>query len=216
LHPDRKDIEARKIEYVDKWRICRMSNAEGRVGGPPEAMRGTDLCIALSKPGPGTILPEWVSAMNENAIIFPAANPIPELWPWEAKAAGARVVGTGRSDFPNQVNNSLVFPAVFRGVLDVRATTITDEMAIAAAQEIARFAEERGIDEDHIMPTMDEWELFPREAVAVALKAQEQGVARLDLSRDELYSMAETKIRHARDMIQVLMDEELIPPAPAG
>jgi malate dehydrogenase (oxaloacetate-decarboxylating) len=214
LHPGRKDIEARKIEYVDKWRICQNSNAEGRTGGPVEAMRGTDVCIALSKPGPGTILPEWVSAMNEQAIIFPAANPIPEIWPWEAKAAGARIVGTGRSDFPNQVNNSLVFPAVFRGVLDVRARTITDEMAIAAAQEIARFAGERGIDEDNIMPTMDEWEIFPREAVAVALKAQEQGVARLDLSADELYRRAEAKISEAREMIQVLMDEGIIPPAP--
>jgi malate dehydrogenase (oxaloacetate-decarboxylating) len=216
LHPGRKDIEARKIEYVDKWRICLNSNAEGRVGGPAEAMRGTDICIALSKPGPGTILAEWVSAMNEEAIIFPAANPIPEIWPWEAKEAGARVVGTGRSDFPNQVNNSLVFPAIFRGVLDVRARTITDEMAIAAAREVALFAEERGITEDNIMPTMDEWELFPREAVAVALKAQEQGVARLDLSRDELYTLAEAKIRQARDMIQVLMDSGIIPPAPAA
>jgi malate dehydrogenase (oxaloacetate-decarboxylating) len=215
LHPGRKDIEARKIEFVDKWRICQHSNAEGRVGGPAEAMRDTDLCIALSKPGPGTILPEWVSAMNQDPIIFPAANPIPEIWPWEAKEAGARIVGTGRSDFPNQVNNSLVFPAIFRGVLDVRATTITDEMAIAAAQEIALFAEERGINEDNIMPTMDEWELFPREAVAVALKAQEQGVARLDLGRDELYTMAEAKIRHARDMVQVMMDSGIIPPAPA-
>jgi malate dehydrogenase (oxaloacetate-decarboxylating) len=214
LHPGRKDIEARKVEYVDKWRICQNSNAEGRTGGPPEAMRGTDLCIALSKPGPGTILPEWVSAMNEQAIVFPAANPIPEIWPWEAKEAGARVVGTGRSDFPNQVNNSLVFPAVFRGVLDVRARTITDEMAIAAAQEIARFAEERGIDEDNIMPTMDEWEVFPREAVAVALKAQEQGVARVQLSADELYRRAETKISEAREMIRVLMDQGIIPPAP--
>jgi len=215
LHPERKDIEARKIEYVDKWRICLNSNAEGRSGGPPEAMRGADVCIALSKPGPGTILPEWVSAMNEDAIIFPAANPIPEIWPWEAKEAGARIVGTGRSDFPNQVNNSLVFPAVFRGVLDVQARTITDEMALAAAQEVALFAEERGIDEDNIMPTMDEWELFPREAVAVALKAQEQGVARLSLSRDELYRKAESKIAHARDMTRVLMEEELIPPVPA-
>jgi malate dehydrogenase (oxaloacetate-decarboxylating) len=214
LHPGRKDIEARKIEYVDKWRICQNSNGEGRTGGPPEAMRGTDLCIALSKPGPGTILPEWVSAMNEQAIVFPAANPIPEIWPWEAKAAGARIVGTGRSDFPNQVNNSLVFPAVFRGVLDVRARTITDEMAIAAAQEIAHFAEERGIDEDNIMPTMDEWEVFPREAVAVALKAQEQGVAQLAVSADELYHRAEAKISEAREMIQVLMDQGIIPPAP--
>ncbi len=215
LHSGRKDIEARKIEYVDKWRICQQSNAEGRVGGPDEAMRGTDLCIALSKPGPGTILPEWVSAMNQDAIVFPAANPIPEIWPWEAKAAGARIVGTGRSDFPNQVNNSLVFPAIFRGVLDVRATTITDEMAITAAREIALFAEERGIHEDNIMPTMDEWEVFPREAVAVALKAQEQGVARLALGRDELYRMAEAKISQARDMIQLLMEKEVIPPVPA-
>jgi malate dehydrogenase (oxaloacetate-decarboxylating) len=215
LHPDRKDIEARKIEYVDKWRICQKSNAEGRAGGPADAMRGTDLCIALSKPGPGTILPEWVSAMSRDAIIFPAANPIPEIWPWEAKDAGARIVGTGRSDFPNQVNNSLVFPAIFRGVLDVRATTITDEMALAAAQEVALFAEERGIDEDNIMPTMDEWELYPRQAVAVALKAQEQGVARLDLSREELFDVAESKIRQAREMIRVLMEHEVIPPAPA-
>jgi malate dehydrogenase (oxaloacetate-decarboxylating) len=215
LHPDRKDIEARKIEYVDKWRICQQSNAEGRTGGPDEAMRGTDLCIALSKPGPGTILPEWVSTMNEEAIVFPAANPIPEIWPWEAKEAGARVVGTGRSDFPNQVNNSLGFPAIFRGVLDVRARTITDEMAIAAAEELANFAEQRGIDEENIMPTMDEWEVFPREAVAVALKAQEQGVAGLDLSRDQLYSMAEAKIRQARDMVQFMMDKEIIPPVPA-
>jgi malate dehydrogenase (oxaloacetate-decarboxylating) len=216
LHPGRKDIEARKIEYVDKWRICQRSNGEGRVGGPAEAMRGTDVCIALSKPGPGTILPEWVAGMNQDAIIFPAANPIPEIWPWEAKGAGARVVGTGRSDFPNQVNNSLVFPAIFRGVLDVRATTITDQMAIAAAQEIALFAEERGIHEDNIMPTMDEWEIFPREAVAVALKAQEQGVARLNLGRDQLYHMAEEKIRKAREMIQMLMDQGIIPAPPAA
>ncbi len=216
LHPGRKDIEARKVEYVDKWRICLKSNAEGRVGGIAEAMRGTDVCIALSKPGPGVILPEWVAAMNRDAIVFPAANPIPEIWPWEAKEAGARIVGTGRSDFANQVNNSLVFPAIFRGVLDVRATTITDEMAIAAAGEIALFAEERGIDEDNIMPTMDEWEVFPREAVAVALKAQEQGVARLDLSREELYKLAEDKIWRAREMIDVLMEREIIPPAPEG
>jgi len=138
LHPERKDIEARKIEFVDKWRICQKSNAEGRRGGPAEAMDGADLCIALSKPGPGTILPEWVSGMAEDAILFACANPIPEIWPWEAKEAGARIVGTGRSDFPIQVNNSLGFPGIFRGVLDVRARTITDEMAIAAAEELAR------------------------------------------------------------------------------
>ena len=215
LHPERKDIEARKAEFVDKWRICLKSNAEERRGSTAEAMRGTDLCIALSKPGPGTILPEWVASMAEDAILFPCANPIPEIWPWEAKAAGARIVGTGRSDFPNQVNNSLGFPGIFRGVLDVRARTITDEMAIAAAEELARCAEERGIHEDNILPTMDEWEVFPQEAVAVALKAQEQGVARLSLSREELYAQAKAKIRQAREVIEVLMEKELIPPIPA-
>jgi len=215
LHPEREDIAQRKVEFVDKWRICQNSNAEGRRGGPPEAMRGADVCIALSKPGPGTILPEWVTGMAEDAIIFPCANPIPEIWPWEAKEAGARIVGTGRSDFPNQVNNSLGFPGIFRGVLDVRATTITDEMAIAAAEELARCAEEREIGAEHILPTMDDWEVFPREAAAVGMKAQEQGVARLSLSYDELLSKAKETIRQAQDMTHFLMEKELIPPVPA-
>lgn len=216
LHPGREDIARRKIEFVDKWRICQHSNAEGRVGGPAEAMRGTDVCIALSKPGPGTILPEWVAAMAEDAILFACANPIPEIWPWEARQAGARVVGTGRSDFPNQINNSLGFPGIFRGVLDVRATTITDEMAIAAAEELARCAEEKGLDEEHILPTMEDWEVFPREAAAVGVKAQEQGLARLSLSREELLARASDIIRQAREMTHFLMEKGIIPPVPAG
>jgi malate dehydrogenase (oxaloacetate-decarboxylating) len=215
LHPERDDIAQRKIEFVDKWRICQKSNAEGRRGGPAEAMRGADVCIALSKPGPDTILPEWVRGMAEDAIVFACANPIPEIWPWEAKEAGARIVGTGRSDFPNQVNNSLGFPGIFRGVLDVRATTITDEMAIAAAQELALCALEREIDADHILPTMDDWEVFPREAAAVGMQAQEQGVARLTMSREQLLSKARATIRQAQDMTHFLMDKELIPPVPA-
>ena len=215
LHPERKDIEQRKIEFVDKWRICQNSNAEGRQGGSDEAMRGADVCIAASKPGPGTILPEWVKGMAEDAIVFACANPIPEIWPWEAKEAGARIMGTGRSDFANQINNSLGFPAIFRGVLDVRATTITDEMAIAAARELALFAEEQGLDEEHIVPTMSDWEVFPREAAAVGVKAQEQGVARLSLSRDELLSKAETIIREAQEMTRFMMEKGLIPPVPA-
>jgi len=215
LHPEREDIAQRKIEFVDKWRICQHSNAGGRRGGPAEAMRSADVCIAFSKPGPGTILPEWVADMAEDAILFPCANPIPEIWPWEAQEAGARIVGTGRSDFPNQVNNSLGFPGIFRGVLDVRATTITDEMAIAAAEELARCALERGLDEEHIVPKMDEWEIFPREAAAVGVKAQEQGVARISISHDELLNKAEATIRQAQDMTRFLMDKGLIPPVPA-
>jgi malate dehydrogenase (oxaloacetate-decarboxylating) len=214
LHRGRHDVEAQQESFADKWRICRETNAEGVVGGPAEAMRGADVMIALSKPGPGTIKPEWVQGMAKDAIVFPCANPIPEIWPWEAKEAGARVVGTGRSDFPNQINNSLGFPGIFRGVLDVRARTITDEMAIAAAEELAACARERGIREDYLIPTMDDREVFPREAAATGVKAQEQGIALLSKSREELYAQAEATIRQAREMVQVLMREGLIPAAP--
>jgi malate dehydrogenase (oxaloacetate-decarboxylating) len=214
LHPEREDIAERKIEFVDKWRICQHSNAQDRRGGPAEAMYGADVCIAASRPGPGTILPEWVKGMAEDAILFACANPVPEIWPWEAREAGARIVGTGRSDFPNQINNSLGFPGIFRGVLDVRATTITDEMAIAAAEELALCAEEQGLDEEHIVPTMDDWEVFPREAAAVGVKAQEQGVARLDLSREELLAKAKDIIWHAQELTRFMMDKGLIPPLP--
>jgi malate dehydrogenase (oxaloacetate-decarboxylating) len=216
LHAQREDIAQRRDEFTQKWRICQESNAEDRRGGPAEAMRGADLCIALSKPGPGTILPEWVAGMADDAIMFPCANPVPEIWPWEAKAAGARIVGTGRSDFANQVNNSLGFPGIFRGVLDVRATTITDEMAIAAAEELALCAAERGLDEEHILPAMTDWQVFPREAAAVGVKAQEQGVARLSKTRDRLLAEATATIRGAQEMARILMAKEIIPPAPEG
>jgi malate dehydrogenase (oxaloacetate-decarboxylating) len=214
LHAEREDIAQRKIEFVDKWRICQYSNATERRGGPAEAMRGADVCIAASRPGPGTIMPEWVKGMAEDAILFACANPVPEIWPWEAKEAGVRIVGTGRSDFANQINNSLGFPGIFRGVLDVRATTITDEMAVAAAKELARCAEEQGLDEEQILPTMDDWEVFPREAAAVGVSAQEQGVALLSVSRDELLDRAKQTIQQAQEMTRFMMDRELIPPLP--
>ena len=214
LHTGREDIAQRRIEFVDKWRICQQSNAENRRGGPDEAMRGTDVCIAASRPGPGTIQPEWVQAMADEAILFACANPVPEIWPWEARQAGARIVGTGRSDFPNQINNSLGFPGIFRGVLDVRATTITDEMAIAAAEELARCAEERGLHEENIVPTMDDWEVFPREAAAVGMKAQEQGVAGLSATRETLLTQARHIIGQAQEMTRFLMEKGLIPPIP--
>jgi malate dehydrogenase (oxaloacetate-decarboxylating) len=216
LHPDRHDIEERQDVFQHKWRICLESNAEGRRGGIAEAMRGADVCIAFSKPGPGTIKSEWVKAMAQDAIVFPCANPVPEIWPWEAKEAGARIVGTGRSDFPNQLNNSLGFPGIFRGTLDVRASTITDEMCLAAALELARCAEDKGLREDYIVPSMDEWEVLPREAAAVAMKAQEQGVARLTATRENLLAQASATIRAARDQVQVLMEKGLIAPVPAA
>jgi len=208
LHPGRVEL---RDAYKEKWHFCEITNKDGLVGGIPEAMKGADVCISLSKPGPDTIKKAWVEQMAKDAILFVCANPIPEIWPWEAKEAGARIVATGRSDFPNQVNNSLGFPGIFRGTLDVMATTITDEMCIAAAKELARCAEDIGMSEEYLIPTMDEWEVFPREAVAVGMKAIEQGVAREKLSRDELYKKATRIIKRAREETALLMREGLIP-----
>jgi malate dehydrogenase (oxaloacetate-decarboxylating) len=213
LGKHRNDLEMRKAEFVDKWRLCQSTNAEGREGNIPEAMKGVDVTIALSRSGPGVILPEWVATMNKDAILFACANPVPEIWPWEAKQAGAVVVATGRSDFPNQVNNSLGFPGIFRGTLDVRARTITDEMCFAAAEALSDHIGDH-LDEDHILPNMDDWEVFPREAAAVAMKAQEQGLARVQMSYDELLQNAMTIIRRSRDLTQTLMNEGFIPAAP--
>lgn len=207
LHPDRKDLEKGSPQ---KWLISTTTNKEGRRGGIPEAMKGSDVCIAMSRPGPGIIKSEMVKAMSDSAILFSCANPIPEIWPWEAKAGGAKIIATGRSDFPNQINNSLGFPGVFRGTLDVRSKTITDEMCIAAARELASLAEEEGLTEDHIVPTMDDWEVYPREAVAVAVKAMEQGVARIKRSREELHESARSMIRRAREQTRRLMENGFI------
>jgi malate dehydrogenase (oxaloacetate-decarboxylating) len=213
LHKDRKDIELRKAEFVDKWKLCQITNAEGRQGAAAEAMKGADVVIALSKPGPGTILPEWVKGMAKDSILFACANPVPEIWPWEAKEAGAAIIATGRSDFPNQVNNSLGFPGIFRGTLDVRAQTITDPMCLAAADALAGMAEEIGLNTEYILPNMDEWEVFPREAAAVAAKAVEEGVAKKPMTYDEELKNAGEIIRRSRDLTKTMMADGYIPEA---
>ncbi len=208
LHKNRKDLD--NPENKEKWEMCEKTNVEGRIGGIPEALKSADVCIALSKSGPGVIKPEWIKSMANDAIVFACANPVPEIWPWEAKEAGAKIVATGRSDFPNQVNNSLGFPGIFRGALDVMAKTITDEMCIAAAYELAKCAEDKGFSEEYIIPSMDEWEVYPREATAVGMKAIEQGVARIMMSREELYKKAETMIKLAREETESLMKNGFI------
>jgi malate dehydrogenase (oxaloacetate-decarboxylating) len=209
LGKHRKDLEMRKAEYVDKWKLCNITNAEGRQGDIADAMKGADVVVALSQSGPGVIQPEWVSKMAKDAILFACANPVPEIWPWEAKAAGAVVVATGRSDFDNQVNNSLGFPGIFRGALDVRARTITDEMCFAAAAALSDHVGDK-LSDNHILPTMDDWEVFPREAAAVGRKAIEQGLARIDHTYDELYDMAHEIIGRSRKMTQRMMEEGFI------
>ena len=223
LHKGRTDIEMRKAEYVDKWKLCTITNAEQRTGGIADALKGVDVCIALSTPGPDVIKKEWVQTMAKDAIVFVCANPIPEMWPWDAKEAGAVVVATGRSDFPNQVNNSLGFPGIFRGTLDVRAKTITDEMCIAAAVEMAKMAEEKGLSPDYIMPTMDDVDVFPREAAAVAMKAIEQGIARItNVTFEQEYEYSKNLIMRARGLVQdamatgyIALPKGNVPPKPS-
>jgi malate dehydrogenase (oxaloacetate-decarboxylating) len=210
LHRSRDDLKTAENEF--KWRLCQATNGEQRSGGIVDALRGADVCVALAKSGPGVIQPQWVAGMAKDAIVFACANPVPEIWPWEAKQAGARIVATGRSDFSNQVNNSLGFPAIFRGVIDVAATTITDEMCIAAAEELARCAEIKGLSEEHILPTMDEREIYPRQAAAVALKAIEQGVAGKVLTKSALIENAARIIRRAQEQTKVLMKEGVLEP----
>ena len=211
LNTARTDLAA---AYPEKWDLAQKTNGEGRAGGIAEAMKGADLVVAASKPGPGTIKPEWVRGMADDAIIFAIANPVPEIWPWEAAEAGARVIATGRSDFPNQVNNSLGFPGIFRGTLDVRAKTITDEMCLAAARELAKIAEDQGLREDYIVPSMEQEDVFAREAAAVGTKAVEQGIARLKRSRQELLENAREIIHRARSQARHLMEAGFIHPPP--
>jgi len=205
----RKDF----AEGTPAWRLCQITNPEGLQGGIPEALQGADVVIAYSTPGPGVILPKWIESMTKDPIVFACANPVPEIWPWEAKAAGAAVVATGRSDFPNQVNNSLSFPGIFRGVLDVRARSISDEMCFSAAQALAN-AEADSLHENHILPEMTDSVIYPLQAAAVGLKAQEQGLARVRMSRDDLLDHAIHMIGAAQSATDVLMTEGCIPPMP--
>jgi malate dehydrogenase (oxaloacetate-decarboxylating) len=209
----RQDLERRRYEFVEKWRLCELTNREGVRGGLPEALEGADAVIGLSRPGPGTIKTEWVRRMAPRAVVFACANPTPEIWPWEALEAGAEVVATGRSDFPNQVNNSLCFPGIFRGVLDVRATTITDTMCFAAADALAAAAGPNPR-ADRILPGMDEWRVFPAIAAAAGVQAQTEGVARVSASREELLKRAEALIHRSHNLTALMMEKGFIPPAP--
>jgi malate dehydrogenase (oxaloacetate-decarboxylating) len=208
LHPEREDMDSMMLNNPWKYELAINTNEERRRGGIREALEGVDVVIAASRQGPGVIKGEWIRRMNRDPVVFALANPTPEIWPWEAKEAGARVVATGRSDFPNQVNNSLVFPAVFRGSLDVRARAVTDEMIIAAAEEIARSIHEPS--EDRILPTMEDWEVYARVAASVAVKAVEQGVARVGTTWRQEYERAREIIINSRLVLEALMGKGLI------
>jgi malate dehydrogenase (oxaloacetate-decarboxylating) len=206
LHKGRTDLK----NHREKWHMCEITNKNQVKGSLSDALVGADVLSAASTPGPDVIKKEWISSMNKDPIVFATANPIPEIWPWEAKEAGARVVATGRSDFDNQVNNSLGFPGIFRGTLDVHAKTITDEMCIAAAEALAKYATKKGLNENYIIPLMSEPEVYVEEAVAVGLKAIEQKIARIKLSEKELRKSAEEKINRAIKDTKLRMEKGII------
>ncbi len=209
---DRPDIIEQKDYDTFKYDLAQKTNPEGITGDFGVALQGADVLTSASKSEPGTIKKEWITNMAEDSIVFTCANPLPEIWPWDSKEAGARVVGTGRSDFPNQINNSLGFPGIFRGTLDVNASTITDEMCVEAARAIAEVAEKRGLRDDFVIPSMDDVEIFPYVASKVGMKAIEQGVARIIMEEDELYKIAKEQIKYARDLTKNLMDTNFIKP----
>ncbi len=214
LHRGRDDI-ARDPAFYRKWELCQATNPD-RVTDIPKACAGADVLIAVSQPGPDTVKPDWIRSMGKKAIVFACANPVPEIYPYAAKEAGALVVATGRGDFPNQVNNSMGFPGILKGALMARSRKITDGMAIAAARSMASFAEKQGLSPDYIMPKMSETEVFAVEAADVAVEAVKDGVARVAVTWQEVHDRTLADIRQARSIVDLLMNNGFIPsPDPA-
>lgn len=159
-----------------KEEMARVTNLSRRSGSLADMLLGADVFIGVS--APGTVSTEMVRTMNKDAIIFACANPIPEIFPDDAKAGGARVISTGRSDFPNQINNVLAFPGIFRGTFDVRASDINEEMKMAAAEALAKLVGD-DLSEDYIIPAAFDKRVGPAVAAAVAEAARRSGVARI-------------------------------------
>lgn len=176
---DRKGAiyEGREGLNKEKEEMAKITNRDHEAGTLAEVLKGADVFIGVS--APGCVTQDMVRSMNENPILFPMANPTPEIMPDLAKEAGAAVVGTGRSDFPNQINNVLAFPGIFRGALDVRASEINDEMKIAAAKAIASFVTDNLLSADYIIPSALDKNVATAVAEAVAKVAKETGVARI-------------------------------------
>jgi malate dehydrogenase (oxaloacetate-decarboxylating) len=201
--------------YYRQWQLCRETNPSG-ITRIEDAVKGADVLIAFSQPGPDAIKPEWIRAMAEKPIVFAGANPVPEIYPHAAREAGAFIVGTGRGDFPNQLNNSIGFPGILKGALLVRARKITDQMAVAAARSLAGYARQRGINPENIVPKMEEPGLFSRVAADVGTQAIADRVAELPLGPDEIFQKATADIENARAAYEALVRDEIIKPMPAA
>lgn len=209
LHKDREDIKA-DSRFYRQWELCEKTNPN-KTNDVLEACKDADVLIALSKSGSDVVKPEWIKNMGTKPIVFACANPVPGIYPYAAKEAGAHIVATGRGDFPNQVNNSLGFPGILKGALLVQARKITDEMAIVAAYSMANYAEKKGISPDNIMPKMDNTEMFAHEAADVAMEAIKNGVARVEMTWDEVFNRTMEDIKQTRGTIDMMMENNFIP-----
>jgi malate dehydrogenase (oxaloacetate-decarboxylating) len=181
VHEGREDLNPSKRWYAEH------TNPEGRTGGLDEAVRGADLFLGLSVPGVLTV--DHLRSMAEDPIVFAMANPEPEIMP-ERAYGHARIIATGRSDYPNQINNVLCFPGIFRGALDVRAREINEDMKLAAARAIARVIPEEELSEDYIIPSVFDERVAPAVAEAVAGVGKETGMARELAEREEIGAAA--------------------------
>lgn len=177
----------------EKELLAKETNSNKEKGSLAEIIKGKDVFIGVS--GPGVVSKEMVKSMNKEAIVFAMANPTPEIFPDEAKEAGARIVGTGRSDFANQVNNVLAFPGIFRGTLDVLAKDINEEMKMAASHALADIIKPEELNEEYVIPKAFDLRVGPRVAAAVAEAAVESGVARRPLTYEEALKLAEAKMK---------------------
>ena len=160
-----------------KEEMALVTNLEKKAGSLADMLVGADVFIGVS--APGTVTTEMVKTMNKDAIVFACANPTPEIFPEDAKAGGAAVISTGRSDFPNQINNVLAFPGIFRGAFDVRASDINEEMKMAAAMALANLIPDDELSADYIIPYAFDPKVGPAVARAVAQAAIDSGVARI-------------------------------------
>jgi len=211
LHTGRDDLR-QDSRFYRKWDICKATNPN-RIDTVEEACKGADILCSLSTPGPDVVKKHWISSMADKAIVFTCANPVPEIYPHDAKDAGAYIVATGRSDFPNQVNNSMCFPGLLKGCLLVRASRVTDTMAVAAAHSLAR-AQQRAVSTS--ITSCRAWTTWrssrarpptsrgrPRSTAWPAPDGLRRGVRK-----------AEHDIRENREIVDLLMESGKIPQPP--
>ena len=211
LHKNRHDLRDDERFYL-QWELCQKTNPDC-VNEVSTAMIGADVLIALSTPGPNVVKPEWIKTMAAKPIVFACANPIPEIYPYAAKEAGAFIVATGRGDFPNQVNNSLGFPGILKGTLLTNAKKITDNMAIAASHALAGYTARKTLSTEHILPKMTETEVFAYVAEAVAQQAIKDGVARIAFPIEYVKDQTMKSILGTRKLIQdMIRDRDILEP----